>query len=335
MLSNRSPQENLTISCSPHIHAATDTRAIMLDVCAALLPVLVGAVYHFGMRALLLTAVSASACVFFEWAYRKLLKLDCTVTDGSAVVTGMLLALVCPVTLPIWTLLIGDFFAIVIVKQLFGGIGKNFMNPALAARAFLCSWAGLMGAGAFYPPGTRYRFFTGKAIDAVTEATPLAVMKDGSIASLKVVKLLFGRIGGCMGEVSVILILVGGIYLLARRVITLRIPLSYLLSVAVLTFLFPRGNDRVTWMLLQLCSGGLLLGAIFMATDYVTSPVTGWGQILYGIGCGALTVLIRYFGAYAEGATYAILIMNACSTLLDKVGRPRRFGAGKKGGARG
>ena len=329
--------KNLALSSSPHIRASQSTRTIMRDVCIALLPALIAAVVFFGFRALTVTLVSVAACLLFEWAYRKIMKQDCTVGDGSAVVTGVLLAFVCPVTVPYWTLIVGDFFAIVIVKQLFGGIGKNFMNPALAGRAFMFSWAVIMTT--WVKSGTDVSPFAnltdGAVLDGMTAATPLAVMKLGQLPDTSILNSFMGNIGGCIGETSGLLLLVGGIYLVVRKVITPRIPLCFIGTVAVLTFLFPQGNDRLTWMAYQVFSGGLMLGAIFMATDYVTSPVTKLGQVIFGIGCGCLTVLIRYFGSYPEGVSYAILIMNAWVGLLNRVGRPGRFGAvkEKKGGA--
>ena len=320
----------LTVASSPHVHGPNRTWRIMLDVILALMPALVWSVVAFGFRALLLAAVSVAGCVFFEWGYRKVMKLDNTVGDLSAVVTGLLLAFVCPVTLPYWTILIGDFFAIVVVKQLFGGIGKNFMNPALGARAFLFSWAVLM------TNFTGYGQWPGlvSTADAVTSATPLAAMHQGLLDGTSVPDLFLGKTGGCMGEVSALLLLIGGAYLVLRKVISLRIPLSFIATVAVLTVLFPRGNDRLLWMASQLFSGGLMLGAIFMATDYATSPVTRLGQVVYGIGCGCVTVLIRYFGSYPEGVSYAILVMNCCVVLLDKLGLPRRFGVTGKEAAK-
>ena len=323
---------NLTVSVSPHVRHEDSTRSLMVDVIIGLVPAMVAAVYFFGWRALCTLLVSVAACVFFEWAYRRLLKKDATIGDCSAVVTGVLLALVCPVTIPYWILIIGAFFAIVVVKQLYGGIGKNFMNPALAARAFLFSWPVVMTTWA--APGTAVSLF-GSNADVVTTATPLSYMASGSLPAQSIMEMLMGNIGGSMGETSALLLLLGGVYLLVRKVISFRIPVAYLGTVAVLAFLFPMGNARGAWMLSQLLSGGLMLGAFFMATDYVTSPVTKWGQVLFGIGCGALTIFIRYFGSYAEGVSYAILIMNACVFLLDKVGMPRRFGVvkEKKGGA--
>ena len=314
---------NLTISCSPHVHAPDDTRSIMLDVVIALIPAMIGAIYFFGLRSLVVMAVSVAACVVFEWLSRKLLKKDCTVGDCSAVVTGILLALVCPATIPYWTIIIGDFFAIVVVKQLFGGIGCNFLNPALAGRAFLFSYPVIMTT--WTKVGTSLSIF-GSNADAVTAATPMASLHQGLLPDSGLLDCLIGNIGGSMGETSALLLLAGLVYLLVRKVINIRIPLAYVGTVAVIAFLFPQGNERLIWTGYQVLCGGLLLGAIFMATDYATSPVTKWGQVIYGIGCGVITMAIRYFGSYAEGVSYAILIMNVTVFLLDKVGVPKRFG---------
>ncbi len=318
----------LTISSSPHAHSPVTTKTVMRDVLIALIPALIGAVYFFGFRALVMTLISAAACVFFEWGYRKLMKLDSTVYDLSAVVTGVLLAFVCPVSIPYWMLIVADAFAIILVKQLFGGIGQNFMNPALAARAFLFSWPVVMSH--WVKPGFENWAGLLSTADAVTGATPLGAMHQGSLPEAGLWDLFIGNVGGCIGETSVVLLLVGALYLWIRKVISARIPLSYLLTVAVIACLFPQGQDRLLWAGCQLCSGGLILGACFMATDYVTTPVTKWGQVLFGIGCGIITMVIRYFGGYPEGVSFAILVMNACVVLLDKVGRPRRYGKAKK-----
>ncbi len=318
----------LTISSSPHAHGSTTTQSVMRDVLIALTPALVGSVYFFGFRALMVVLVSAAASVFFEWLYRKLMHKDSTVYDLSAVVTGVLLAFVCPVTIPYWCIIIGDAFAIIVVKQLFGGIGKNFMNPALAARAFLFSWPVVMSTWVKVGFGNAAGVIS--TVDAVTAATPLEAMHRFQLPAESTLDLFLGNVGGCIGETSTLLLLIGGVYLLIRKVISIRIPLAFIGTVAVLTFLFPQGTDRITWMTAQICSGGLMLGAIFMATDYVTSPITKLGQVIFGIGCGLLTVAIRYFGAYNEGVSYAILVMNACVVLLDKVGRPKKFGAQPK-----
>ena len=322
----------LTISSSPHIHAPATTQTLMRDVLIALCPALVMAVYVFGFRALMLTLVSAAACVFFEWGYCTLIHRPVMIYDCSAIVTGVLLAFVCPVTIPYWTLILGDLFAIVLVKQLFGGLGKNIVNPALAGRAFLFSWPVLMTR--WVKPGFANAVGILSTADAVTAATPLASMHQGTLCTESLWQLFVGTVGGCLGETSALAILIGLAYMLVRKVITPRIPVAFLGTVAVLTFLFPQGNPRITWMAAQLLSGGVLLGACFMATDYVTSPLTKLGQILFGVGCGLLTVMIRYFGGYPEGVSYAILVMNCCVVLLDRIGRPVKFGAPRKEAAR-
>ena len=300
----------------------------MRDVLIALVPALLGSIYFFGFRALLVTLVSAAACVFFEWGFCKVRKLHCKTYDLSAVVTGVLLAFVCPVTIPYWTIILGDFFAIVLVKMLFGGLGKNIVNPALAGRAFLFSWPVLMSN--WVKVGFSNAAGLLSTADAVTAATPMSAMHQGALPEESILDMFLGNIGGCIGETSALLLIIGFVYLLYRKVITARIPLAYIGTVAILAFLFPQGNDRIAWMAAQVFGGGLMLGAIFMATDYVTSPLTKLGQIVYGIGCGVITILIRYFGGYSEGVTYAILCMNACAVLLDKIGRPVKFGAPKK-----
>ena len=322
----------LTISSSPHAHSPVTTQTIMRDVLIALIPAMLGSIYFFGFRSLLVTLVSAAACVFFEWGFCKLRKLHCKTYDLSAVVTGVLLAFVCPVTIPYWTIILGDFFAIVLVKMLFGGLGKNIVNPALAGRAFLFSWPVLMSN--WVKVGFDNAAGLLSTADAVTAATPMSAMHQGALPEESILDMFLGNIGGCIGETSALLLIIGFAYLLYRKVITARIPLAYIGTVAILAFLFPQGNDRIAWMAAQVFGGGLMLGAIFMATDYVTSPLTKLGQIVYGIGCGIITILIRYFGGYSEGVTYAILCMNACAVLLDKIGRPVKFGAPKKEAAK-
>ena len=322
----------LTISSSPHAHAPVTTQTIMRDVLIALAPALVGSVWFFGFRALLVTLVSVAACMFFEWGYCHITRKHCKTYDLSACVTGVLLAFVCPVTIPYWTIVIGAFFAIVLVKMLFGGLGKNVVNPALAGRAFLFSYPAIMST--WVKVGFENAAPLGSTADVVTAATPLASMHQGILCEESLKDLFLGNVGGCLGETSALLLLVGFAYLLVRKVITARIPVAYIGTVAVLTFLFPQGNDRIGWMLAQVLSGGLMLGAIFMATDYVTSPVTKLGQLVYGIGCGIITVVIRYFGGYNEGVSYAILCMNLCVVLLDRLGRPVKFGAPKKEAAK-
>ena len=322
----------LTISSSPHVHAPVTTQTIMRDVLIALCPALLGSVYFFGFRSLMVTLVSVAACLFFEWAYCRVTKTHCRVNDLSACVTGVLLAFVCPVTIPYWTIVLGAFFAIVPVKMLFGGLGKNIVNPALAGRAFLFSWPVVMNT--WVKVGFENAAGLGSTADIVTAATPLASLHQGVMCTESIRDLFLGNVGGCLGETSAALLLVGFVYLLVRKVITARIPVAYIGTVAIVTFLFPQGNDRIAWLAAQVFGGGLMLGAIFMATDYVTSPVTKLGQILYGVGCGLLTVVIRYFGGYNEGVSYAILCMNLCVVLLDKIGHPVKFGAPRKEAAK-
>lgn len=319
----------LIATSSPHIRGSETTQGIMKDVIIAMLPALAYACFNFGLRALTLTLVSVAGCVFFEWLYRKVMKKPQSFQDLSAVVTGMLLAFVSPVQIPYWMILIGDAFAIIIVKQLFGGIGKNFLNPALAARAFMLSWAGEMTTWV----GPRTAAPIVGAFDAATYPTPMALLHENNLEGLSQMydlpEMLVGLTGGSMGEVSALLLVLGGLFLIFRKVITWYIPVSYIGTVAALTFLFPRGNDPVQWMLYNLLGGGLMLGAFFMATDYVTSPVSHKGQVIFGVGCGLITVFIRYFGSYSEGVCYAILVMNLTVWLIDKNIRPNRFGVVK------
>ena len=315
----------LTISSSPHAHTRNTTRAIMGHVLIALTPALIGSVYYFGIRALVMCLMSMVACLLIEKIWCRLMHQNDKTYDRSALVTGLLLAFVCPSTIPYWQLLIGDAFAILLVKMLFGGIGKNLFNPALAARAFLFSWPVSMSTWATVGWENQAEVF-GSNVDIVTAATPLAAMHRGEMPAEELLDMFLGNVGGCIGETSVALILIGFVYLLITKVISPRIPLFYIGTVAVLSFLFPLGNDRLMWTAAQLCSGGLMLGAVFMATDYVTSPITRAGQIVYAIGCGLLTFVIRYFGGYNEGVSYTILIMNACVVLFDRIGRPKKFG---------
>ena len=310
------------MSASPHVNSPVNTRIIMLDVIIALLPILVWSIYVFGMRPLWITLISVASSVVFEYLYRKILKKSNTVGDLSAVVTGMLLAYSLPSTVPLWMPALGSFFAIVIVKQLYGGIGKNILNPALAARVFLFI--------SFSKELSTYA--EPHASDVVAEATPLAFLQKGTLPETGLFDMFLGNMPGCIGEISVTLILLGGIYLVARKVITWHIPVSYIATVALLTLVFPaQGAPNVQFMLYELCSGGLMLGAVFMATDYTTSPVTKIGRLIYGAGCGLITVFIRYFG-YPEGVSFAILIMNLFTLALDKITAPVKFGGGNKVG---
>ena len=303
----------LTVASSPHIRGNFRTNRIMLDVVLALLPALAVGVAFQGFRALIVTLLSISACMVSEWLYAKLTKTRNTVVDGSAMVTGLLLAITLPATVPYWLVLVGAVFAIVFVKALCGGLGQNIFNPALAARALMLL---------IYPVGlTRY-----EGLDGVTAATPLHHMVMPALPEESVLDMFLGRCPGSIGETCALALLLGGAYLVWRKVISIRTPAAYLGTVAVLTLVFARTGDSLSWMLYSLFSGGVMLGAIFMATDYATSPATPVGQVVYGIGCGALTVYFRYNGLFPEGVTYAILIMNAFVWFIDRHTAMRRFG---------
>ena len=321
----------LVVSHSPHITGNDTVRRTMLDVIIALIPALIAGTLVFGYRALVVTVISVLACVLFEWLWGKLLKKPATVGDLSAIVTGMLLAFNMPVTIPLWMVVIGAFFAIIIVKQFFGGLGHNFMNPALAARAFLlASWA--LAMTTWVAPHTSVPFWN--TADVVTSATPLAAYAgaEGAVSELPgYFDLFIGNVSGCIGETSVLAILIGGIYLIVRRVIRIRIPLTYLLTVALGTWMFAGHDGLFTGdALYQIMAGGVMLGAFFMATDYTTTPYTPVGQIIFGIGCGVITVLIRVWGGYPEGCSYSILLMNIVTPLIDRITAPKRYGASKK-----
>ena len=327
----------VVVTSSPHIKADDDTRSLMLDVCLALIPALAVAIFTFGFRALVITVATILSCVIFEMLYCKVVHKPSTIGDLSAVVTGILIAFNVPVAAPIWMPVIGGAFAIIVVKMLFGGIGKNFMNPALGARAFMmASWPALMTTWV-QPHQSISLFGNVEVTDAISTSTPLSSLKGGALPGESLMDLFFGQHGGVIGETCALALLAGGAYLLYRKVITINIPAAYILTVAVITFAFPMGGGdlayRFQWMLRQVLSGGLMLGAIFMATDYVTSPVTPKGQIVFGIGCGLLTVFIRYFGGLPEGVSYSILIMNALVWMIDQKCLPRKFGyAAKKEG---
>ena len=322
----------LSVASSPHASSPVGTKNLMRDVLIALIPAMAMGIYVFGPRALTTTLVSVIFCEIFEWGYCKLMHKPNPCGDLSAAITGVLLVFVCPVTLPYWTIIIGDFFAIVVVKQLFGGIGKNFLNPALAGRAaLLASYAGSMTT--WLPAGVKAAIGGGLPADVVSAATPLAYLKTGDVEGLKQIAsvgdMFLGKIGGSMGEVSALFLLIGGLYLLWRKVISWQTPVAYIATVAVLTLLFPKAGSGVEYMLYSIFGGGLFLGAFFMATDYATSPVTKKGQLIYGIGCGLFTVFIRYFGSYNEGVCYSIMVMNCCTALIDKYTKPVRFGVVK------
>ena len=309
----------LTVASSPHIRGDFRTSRLMLDVVIALLPALAVGAYVLGIRALAVTAVCVACAVGTEWLYSLVTKTRNTVIDGSALVTGVLLSMTLPVTVPFWLAALGSIFAVLFVKLLCGGLGQNIFNPALSARALMML---------VYPLGmVRYQ-----GLDGVTAATPLHHMVMPALPEESLLDMFLGNCPGSIGDISALALLIGGAYLVWRKVISVRIPAAYLGTVAVLTLVFFRAGDPITWMLYSLLSGGVMLGAIFMATDYATSPATPMGQTLYGIGCGALTVFFRYYGLYPEGVTYSILLMNALTWILDRYTAPRRFGV-KNGGA--
>lgn len=312
------------MTASPHMHGEQSTQSIMLDVIIALLPLIGWGVYAFGSRALLVVCVSVISCVLSEYIYRKLTHKSNSINDLSAVITGIILALTLPVTVPIWITVIGGVFAIVIVKQLFGGLGKNVVNPALAARVFLFT-AFPQQLTTFTGFKDRYSLFVN--YDVVTSPTPLT---QEMASKPSILDLFIGNHNGSIGEISELLLLVGFAYLLYRKVITWHIPVSFIGSVALITFIFPQaGANNIDFMIAQLTTGSLVFGAVYMATDYVTSPVTSKGRLIYGTGCGLITVFIRYFGGYPEGVSFAILIMNLLVWYIDMFTKPKVFGGGK------
>lgn len=304
--------ENFNISSSPHIRSKITTSSIMLWVVIALLPATAFGIFNFGLPALMVVAVTVVSSVLTEYLYQKLMHKKVTICDFSAVVTGLLLALNLPPTAPWWMCVLGSVFAILVVKQLFGGLGQNFMNPALGARCFLLiSFTGRM---------------TTFVYDGVSGATPLALLKAGE--QVNVFDMFVGNTAGTIGETSVIAILLGAVLLLALGIIDIRIPGTYLVTFVIFILLFGGHGFDVTYIAAQLCGGGLMLGAWFMATDYVTSPITKRGQILYGICLGVLTGLFRLFGGSAEGVSYAIIISNLLVPLIERVTLPKPFGKG-------
>jgi len=307
----------LTVASSPHIRGNFRTNRIMLDVVLALLPAYIVGVCRFGIDALLVGVVSIAAAVVSEWLYSVVTRTRNTIVDGSAAVTGLLLAMTLPASVPLWQVAIGAAFAIIVIKALCGGLGQNIFNPALSGRALLML---------IFPASvTRY------LVDGVSQATPLHHMIMPALPEESVMDMFLGVCPGSIGEISALALILGGAYLVWRKVISARTPVAYISTVAVLTLVFSKTGHPVQWMLYNLFSGGLMLGAIFMATDYATSPVTAKGQVIYGVGCGALTVFFRSYGIYPEGVTYAILLMNALVWIIDRHTAPRRFGV-KKGG---
>ncbi len=311
--------EKYQVSSSPHVRAKDSTSRVMLYVVIALLPATLFGIYNFGYQALILILVTIASCLASEWIFDKIVHKKNTLPDLSALVTGLLLALNLPAGLPWWEAVIGSVFAIVIVKMLFGGLGQNFMNPALGGRCFLLI--------AFAADMTN---FTSKKFEEFSGATPLGMIRNEGLSSVNVMNMLTGNIPGTIGETSVIAILIGAIILILLGVITLRIPASYIITFAVFMFLFGAQRFDINYVVAQLCGGGLMLGAFFMATDYVTSPITPRGQIIFGICCGLLTGLFRCFGANAEGVSFAIILSNLLVPIIEKFTVPRAFGVVKE-----
>ncbi|MCK9265769.1 RnfABCDGE type electron transport complex subunit D [bacterium] len=305
------------IRCAPHIHSKDSTTKIMISVIVALLPALFGSLYFFGLGVLKVVGVCIISCLLSEILSKKMFGKELRINDGSAMLTGLLLAFTLPPNIPLWIAAFGSFVAIFLTKELFGGIGFNIFNPALTARALLLT--------SFPVQMTRYVQPFSHLTDATTTATPLAILKEGLNTPLPdSLSMFIGNHAGCIGETSVILLLIGAIFLLSRKIITLHIPLSYILTVGILSYI--SGQNPV----FQIMAGGLILGAFFMATDYVTSPLTNKGKLIFGIGCGIITFLIRQKGGYPEGVAYSILFMNMFVPLIDKFTLPKKFGHIKK-----
>jgi electron transport complex protein RnfD len=329
----------LTVSPAPHAKGALSTKRLMRDVLIALFPALCVSVYMFGLSAIVVTLISVASCVLFEWLIQKyVLKVQPGISDMSAVLTGVLLAFNLPNNLPVWIIILGALVAIGVGKMSFGGLGQNPFNPALVGRVFLLisfpvqmtSWPKPLLSRDLWP----WQIFdatTGATSDALTGATPLAWIKAGTLNELTLSDMWLGKIGGSLGEVSAIVLLLGGLYLLLRGVISWHIPVSILLTVFAFTGILNLVNPEMyAPALFHLSAGGLMLGAIFMATDYVTSPMNPAGQIIFGVGIGVITVVIRCFGGYPEGVSFAILIMNALVPLINRYVKPRRFGVVKR-----
>lgn len=314
--------ELLNVSASPHVRSKVSTKTIMRDVAIALLPATAFGIYNFGIEALLIILAAVSSAILTEYVYEKAMNLPITTGDYSALVTGLLLGLNLPSGVPIWMPILGSVFAILIVKQLFGGLGQNFMNPALAARCFLMI--------SFAKHMTTFTF------DGVTGATPLYLIKSGGKgaavadilagANTSLSNMFIGRIGGTIGETSVIALLIGAAYLLAKKIITWRIPVIYIATFAVFVLIFGGRGFDLTYLMAEICGGGLILGAFFMATDYVTSPITPMGQVVFAVLLGCLTGIFRLFGGSAEGVSYAIIFCNLLVPLIEKVTIPVPFG---------
>ena len=308
---------------APFVRTSERIHSLMMDVVIALLPAFLWGVYTFGTRVLTVAVVSVASCVLFEAILQLIRRRPVTIFDLSAVVTGLLLTLGFSSAVPIWMPVVGAFVSIVVIKGLFGGLGRNLINPALAARVVLLMWPNALHT--FTAPGERLTGVGLPQVESVT--TPLEALHNGVFPGVTLSDLILGRTAGCIGEIFPVLLLAGGVYLISRRVISWRIPVAYIGTVALLSFMFPQiEGANLNFMLCQLFSGGLILGAVFMATDPVTSPTTLAGQLIYGVGCGVLTVLFRYFGFFAEGMPFAILVMNLLTVVIDRFVVPTPFG---------
>lgn len=316
--------KKLTVSASPHVRSSYTVPDIMLDVIIALIPSLIASIVLFGFRSLLITVVCVASCIVFEYISRKIMKRNTTISDLSAIVTGMLLAFNLPVTIPLWMCVVGCFFAIVVIKQFFGGIGQNFVNPAIGGRiVMLVSFSSAMTN---WVEPLKWK----DGLDAVSTATPLASLEAGGdmTALPSLLDMFLGVRGGCIGETCAVALLIGFIYLLVRKVIKPTIPLCFVDTVAVIMLIAGKGSFE--FMLYEVLSGGLLLGAIFMATDYATSPITTKGKVIFAIGCGVITAVIRLFANLPEGVSYSIIIMNILVPHIETITKPRPFGAEKE-----
>ncbi len=322
--SNAANEKKLTVSASPHVRSAVTSRGIMLDVIISLVPALIASVVLFGLRALVVTVVTVAACMLSEFVSRKIMKRSNTLGDLSAIVTGILLAFNLPSGIPYWMAALGGVIAIVVVKQLFGGIGQNFVNPAIAGRIILLLSFGSEMASWTQPKAGIMNL---SGVDALTGATPLAALAKGE-ALPSLLDMFLGNRGGCLGETCAAALLLGGLYLIIRKVISPAIPLSFIGTVAVIMLIAGKGD--LNFLAYQLLSGGLLLGAIFMATDYSTSPINFKGKIIFGIGCGIFTCIIRLFGGLPEGVSFSIILMNILVPHIEKLTTPKPFGTPKK-----
>ncbi len=321
-------EHKFLVSGTPHIRSHETVDNIMMHVIIALVPAALAGIFFFGLNALIIMGLSVISSVAAEALYQKLAKKPVTVSDCSAALTGLLLAMNLPPTVPLWLPVVGSFFAILIVKQFFGGLGQNFLNPALGARAFLlASYPTLMTTWS-HPAGNPMA----TTLDAVTTATPLGLLKTNEFvpAAGDYMNAFLGNISGCIGETCALALIIGGLYLIVRKIITWHLPVTYIATVFVLTFIFGRGQFMGGYPLYEMFVGGLMLGAFFMATDYSTSPITAKGKVIMGLGCGILTSLIRVYGGYPEGVSYAILLMNLAVPIIDKFVKPRIFGVKKE-----